>query len=81
MGWIVVRFRGLAVASKTKLVASNAAILTVGMLASFALPLISDSITEGRGHFLRALAHVFPLICAMAFSCALMGKAIPETAE
>ena len=66
---------------KQKLIATNAAELAAGMLASFALPLIAESMTDGRGTFLRALVHIFPLICAIAFSCSLMGKAISETPE
>jgi hypothetical protein len=67
--------------NKQKLIATNAAVLAAGMLASFVLPLIAESVTDGRGTFLRALVHVFPLICAMVFSCSLMGKAIPESPE
>lgn len=66
---------------RQKLVATNAAVLAAGMLASFALPMIADSLHEGRGHFLRALMHVFPLICAMVFSCALMSRAVRQTAS
>ena len=68
-------------AHKKKLVQTNAAVLTAGMLASFVLPMITDSITDGRGNFLRAMAHIFPLICAMAFSCSLLGKYIDSTTD
>ncbi|TWU42375.1 hypothetical protein [Novipirellula artificiosorum] len=66
---------------KQRVIAINAAVLAAGMLASFVLPLIVESLIDGRGAFLRALTHIFPLVCAMAFSCSLMGKAIPESAE
>lgn len=71
----------MAKSPKRKLVAINAAVLAAASLASFVLPLITDSLTEGRGKFLHAMVHVFPLICAMAFSCYLMGKAISESPE
>lgn len=44
---------------KKKRIASNAAILIAGILASFILPMIGDSLTEGRSAFLRMLLHVF----------------------
>lgn len=63
---------------KQRLVATNAAVLAIGALASFALPMITDSIVDGEGKFLRMLAHVFPLICGIGFSCHLMSGAIPD---
>ncbi|MDA8745455.1 hypothetical protein N9N28_12545 [Rubripirellula amarantea] len=68
-------------AKKSTLIASNAALLTAAMLASFVLPLITDSITEGRANFLRMLAHTFPLFVAIAFSSLLINKAVGEPVD
>ena len=63
---------------KRKLIATNAAIWTAGILASFILPMVTDSMTEGRSAFLRMIAHTFPLFCAMLVSTSVISKAVGE---
>ena len=63
---------------RKKLVAKNAAVLAVAALASFALPKIAESITDGPANFLIAMAHVFPILVAIPVSCSLIGKSQPE---
>lgn len=58
-----------------KLVISNAIALCLATLASFALPLVMESLTDGDAKFLRALSHVFPLFVIIPFSCQLIIKA------
>lgn len=59
---------------KQKLIATNAAIWAAATLISFVLPLIAESMTDGRGNFLKMMAQVFPLICAMWISTGLLSK-------
>ena len=59
---------------KKKLIALNASVWGVGILASFILPMISDSITDGSAAFLRMFLHVFPLFVGMYLSTILMAK-------
>ena len=66
---------------KNKLINSNAALWAIAILASFILPLITDSVTEGRGKFVNAMVQVGPLLIALLVSTALLSKAIGETAE
>lgn len=67
-------------AEKKTLITTNALILAVGMIASFVLPLIIDSVTSGRADFLKMMAHVGPLIIAMQTSTGVISKAIGEPA-
>jgi hypothetical protein len=66
--------------SRTKLIATNAAVLAIAALATFALPAIAESLTDGRAKFLIAMAQVAPILCAIPISCGLIGKSLPETA-
>ncbi len=61
---------------KKKLIASNAAVLVAGILCSFILPMIGDSMTEGRSAFLRMMLHVLPLVVSMFASSAMINKSI-----
>ena len=65
---------------RKKLVAQNAAVLTLAALASYALPKIAQSITDGPAHFLVAMAQVLPIFVAIPISCSLIGKSQPEAA-
>ncbi|NNE00715.1 MAG: hypothetical protein HKN47_25650 [Pirellulaceae bacterium] len=67
--------------AKKKLIGTNAVIWTTAMLVSFVLPFITDSITDGDANFLRAMSHVFPLICGLIFSNSIINKSIPEPVE
>ncbi len=62
--------------AKKKIVTTNAALWTVGILLSFVLPMIGDSITEGRGNFLRAMLHVGPLFAVLWISTVFLGKGL-----
>lgn len=66
---------------KKKLIGANAAIWAGAMLASFVLPMIAESITEGRGQFLKMMAHIFPLICGLAFSSRVLSQAIEQKSD
>lgn len=68
-------------ADKKKLIASNAGILVVEILVSFVLPMIGDSMTEGRSAFLRMILHVFPLIVSMSASTAIINKSIGASTD
>ncbi|MEM6778692.1 MAG: hypothetical protein AAF670_13625 [Planctomycetota bacterium] len=64
---------------RKKLVATNAAVLALAALASFALPHIVASITEGPANFLIAMMQVLPILVAIPVSCSLVGRAIPDS--
>ena len=66
---------------KNQLIRTNAAIWAGGMLASFILPMIASSLTDGPAGFLNMMTHVFPLIIAMLLSNAAINKAIGEPAD
>lgn len=66
---------------KKKLITTNAAILAAGMLASFVLPLIVESVTDGRANFLKMLMHMFPLVIAMTASNGIISKAVGQPTE
>ena len=68
-------------AQKQKIIGVNAAIWTGASLLSFVLPLIAESITDGRGNFLKMMAHMFPLLFALLISSNLLNSAIGETTE
>lgn len=55
-----------------KLIGTNAGILTIATLVSFILPLILDSMLEGRGNFIKAMSHVMPLFASIPLSCRLI---------
>ena len=58
-----------------KLIGTNAGILTLAALVSFVLPLILDSMLEGRGNFIKMMAHVMPLFATIPLSCKLVAAA------
>ena len=58
-----------------KLIGSNAVILTAAALASFVLPMIVESMTEGRGNFIKAMAQMIPLFAVIPLSCRLVAMA------
>ena len=62
-----------------KLVIANAIGLCLATLASFALPLVMDSLTDGDAKFAKAFSHVFPLFAIIPFSCMLITKAARQT--
>ena len=64
---------------KRKLVAMNAALLAGAGLASFVLPLILQSITDGPAKFLVAAAQIAPIFVAIPISCSLVGKSTEQT--
>ncbi len=61
-----------------KIITTNAAISVAATLTSFVLPLIAESITDGRGKFLKIMAQVFPLLCGIWISTSLISKAIGD---
>ncbi len=64
-----------------KLAAQNAAMLAVAGLASFVLPMITDSLTDGRSNFLRMMAHMIPLLVVIPISSQFVAKAASREAE
>ena len=64
---------------KRKLVAMNAALLAGAGLASFVLPLILQSITDGPAKFLVAAAQVAPILAAIPISCGFVGRSTEQT--
>tara|TARA_R110002049_G_scaffold72490_1_gene186920 strand:+ start:3112 stop:3378 length:267 start_codon:yes stop_codon:yes gene_type:complete len=66
--------------SRKKLVATNAAVLALAAFASFTLPKIAESITDGPANFLVAMAQVVPILVAIPVSCSLIGKSQPGAA-
>jgi ABC-type proline/glycine betaine transport system permease subunit len=62
--------------AKSKLIAVNAFIWAVGMLASFVLPMVVASLADGPANFAKVLAQMLPLIAAMIASTAYLGKAV-----
>lgn len=59
-----------------QLIIRNAAIWAAAAILSFILPMISDSLTEGRGHWIRAMLHVGPLLAAIQIVNAVTIKAL-----
>lgn len=66
---------------KRKLVAMNAALLAAAGLASFVLPLIFQSLTDGPANFLIAAAQVGPILAAIPISCSFIGKSLEQSTE
>jgi hypothetical protein len=67
--------------TKKKLITTNAAIWAVGILASFILPLVTQSLSDGPGNFLQVLAQVGPLIVAMFLSTAALNRSVVAAPE
>ena len=59
-----------------QLLIRNAGIWVAATLLSVVLPMISDSLTEGRGTFLRLMLHVGPLLAAMQVANTVTSKAL-----
>jgi hypothetical protein len=68
--------RKMTKSEKEKLIRTNAVIWAVGIIASFVLPMVTESLTDGRGAFLKMMVHVFPLIIAMVASTGVISKAV-----
>ena len=66
--------------ARKKMVAINAAVLALAALASFVLPKIAASITDGPAEFLVAMVQVFPMLVAIPISCSLIWKSQPDRA-
>ncbi len=67
--------------ARKKLVALNAVVLALAALASFALPKIAESISDGPANFLVAMAQVGPILAAIPISCNLIAKSQPDSAS
>ncbi len=61
------------------LIATNAIVWVCGILASFILPMVAESLTVGPGNLLQMLTQVGPLFVAMFLSTALLSKATAVT--
>ncbi len=68
-------------AEKKKLIATNAAVWVAGILVSFILPMIAESLSDGPAGFLKVMAFVFPLLVAMLASNSVISKAIGEPTD
>ena len=66
---------------KKKLIATNAAIWVVGILASFILPMVAESMSDGPAGFLKVMAFAFPLMVAMLVSTSVISKAVGEPTD
>ncbi len=60
---------------KKRLIATNAGVWAIAILASFILPFIAESLSSGPAKFLEVMCFAFPLIAGMAFSSILISKA------
>lgn len=68
-------------AEKKRLVGTNAALWVIAILVSFILPMVAESITDGRAAFLKAMAHVFPLLAAIPISTGIISKSVGEPTD
>jgi|GEM_PF-1754204 len=66
---------------KKKLIGNNAALWAASMLMSFVLPMVGESLTAGRGAFLKVLLQMMPLLGALFLSTILLSKGIGEPTE
>ncbi len=64
---------------KARLIAINSFVWVCLILVSFVLPLMFDSLNEGRGKFLQVLAQVGPLFAGVLVSTAMLNSGIPES--
>jgi len=53
----------------------------VGILASFILPMLAESVSDGPAGFLKVMAFAFPLFVAMLVSTGLISKAVGEPTD
>jgi hypothetical protein len=65
-------------AARTNAVQKNAAVLALGILASFVLPMVGDSMTDGSA-FLRMFLHVAPLVASLFVSTVIVNAATTST--
>ena len=66
---------------KKKLIATNVAIWAAAMMAAFVLPMIAESMTDGKAAFLKMMVYLLPMILAMLVSTVVINKAIDEPDE
>lgn len=66
---------------KKKVITTNAGIWVAGILASFILPMVAESTTEGRSAFLKMMAHGGSLAVALLASTTVISKAIGDPTE
>ncbi len=66
---------------KQKLLAKNAAVWVAGILASFILPMIAESVSDGPAHFLKVMVFAFPLLVALVVSTGVISKAVGEPTD
>lgn len=66
---------------KKKLIGNHAATWSVAILASFILPFVGESMTDGRSHFIKVLMQIMPLMAALWFASVQLNKAIGEPTE
>jgi hypothetical protein len=71
----------MSIADKRRVIARNAGIWVIAMLASFILPLIVDSVTQKGDRFFGVLAQMGPLMASLLVSTALLDKSMDERAE
>ena len=67
--------------AQKKLITANAVVWAVATLLSFILPMVTESITDGRANFLKMAVHVGPLVLGLFVSTAVINRAIGQTAE
>ena len=63
---------------KKKLIGTNAGIWSIAMLASFVLPFIAESLSDGPAKFLQMICFMAPLITGMLISTVVINKSIPD---
>jgi len=63
---------------KRKLIAINAGVWAIAMIASFILPFIAESLSSGSAKFLQVLCFAMPLIGGMMVSTAVLDQSIPD---
>lgn len=62
---------------KKKLIGANAAIWAGATLISVIATYVTESAyEEGRGEFLKLMAHAFPMFIGLALSTAILGKVL-----
>ncbi|MDX1929460.1 MAG: hypothetical protein SFV81_23235 [Pirellulaceae bacterium] len=66
---------------KKKLIATNAGIWAIAILAAFILPFIAESLASGQAKFVQVMCFAFPLIGGMAISSVVISKSIVEVTD
>lgn len=67
--------------SKKRIVAGNAGIWVISILASFILPLVAASASSGNAGFLKLLCFALPLLIGMTMSTILISKSVADLPE